>query len=325
MEQFFIRAYAENARGGKAGEPMRFTASTEDVARDGLIIEASAWQLDNYRRNPVFLWAHDYFGQRPPIGRVDAFSEETRLVADVLFDQGDAFAREIERKYHEGFLSAVSVGWRTLEFAPAENPKVYGIVKRADLLDISAVPVPSDPKALKEREARALKDLRNEFDKLIQDGAADAPARGEFDLSWEAAAYQMVRLLLAAPQIATESDAARKLWLGQYRQIEKQYRKLGKTTPEVVSVDFKALDANALRGLLLENEGELFAELFDLRAGAVLSARNRGDLENAVTLIQGVLKRAKKEEESADDEASPRGEALTHLREVMDTLNKIAM
>jgi hypothetical protein len=36
------------------------------------------------------------------------------------------------------------------------------------------------------------------------------------------------------------------------------------------------------------------------RVGAVLNARNRGDLEEAVRLINGVLERAKKEEENGE-------------------------
>ena len=46
---------------------LRFIGSNEARDRDGDIILASGWELDNYKKNPVFLWAHDY--TIPPIGR----------------------------------------------------------------------------------------------------------------------------------------------------------------------------------------------------------------------------------------------------------------
>jgi hypothetical protein len=46
---------------------MAFVISTDEVDRHGDVIQAQGWQLDAYRNNPVFLWAHDY--SRPVIGR----------------------------------------------------------------------------------------------------------------------------------------------------------------------------------------------------------------------------------------------------------------
>ena len=36
--------------------------------RDGELIEASAWDLDNYRKNPVLCLSHDL--TKPPIGKI---------------------------------------------------------------------------------------------------------------------------------------------------------------------------------------------------------------------------------------------------------------
>lgn len=153
-----LRAICERSV-GKPGEPIRFVASTENLGRDGMVIEQRGWKLDNYRANPVVLWAHDYRGEHLPIGRtVDLVTPGRTLVSDVVFDQDDEFAVAIERKYRAGFLNTVSVGWDILDFAPgrgSEPPRVTG----ADLLDISAVPVPGDPHALMERQRRALAEL----------------------------------------------------------------------------------------------------------------------------------------------------------------------
>ena len=147
MQTIYMRAYREEPAEGqeqpKAGQPLRFIASTENMARDGMTIRADAWQLDNYRKNPVVLWAHDYTS--PPIGRADVTQEEGALVASVTFDQGDELAKSIERKYREGFLHSVSVGWET-----KQNKGTT--ITRAELLDVSAVPVPGDPDALIQRQ-----------------------------------------------------------------------------------------------------------------------------------------------------------------------------
>jgi hypothetical protein len=132
---------------GKPGDPLRFVASTEDVARDGLVIEAGGWDLQNYRKNPVFLWGHDMLGSRPPIGKADVTIADKRLLADIVFDQDDAFARQIESKYRNGFLNAVSVSWDTKRMEPGNPPRVT----KAELLEISGVPVPADPGALAQR------------------------------------------------------------------------------------------------------------------------------------------------------------------------------
>ncbi len=184
MAPQFLRAYCERAADtakAEPGTPIRFIASTENVARDGMVIESSGWDLENFQRNPVFLWAHDMMGARPPIGRVDkVFTKSKQLVADVTFDQGDDFARSVESKYRNGFLSAVSVSWDTREFAPPKAAGAAPRITKAELLEISAVPVPSDPGALAQRQARALRDLADELEELSEadDGLPDPHNRG---------------------------------------------------------------------------------------------------------------------------------------------------
>ncbi len=44
-----------------------FTASNEEIDRDGEIIEAKGWDLKNFKKNPVIIYAHDY--RTLPIGK----------------------------------------------------------------------------------------------------------------------------------------------------------------------------------------------------------------------------------------------------------------
>ncbi len=164
MTKQFIRAFRATEQPAGDDGPIRFVASTEGVKRDGLEISAAGWQLDNYRKNPVFLWAHDYMGH-PPIGRAEVAVLGGELIADVTFDRTDPFAAEIERKYRAGFLNTVSVGWNVLE----QSSNGQQVLKQ-DLLDISAVPVPGDPDALIQRQAAAMRAFLDSVTQSEPDG-----------------------------------------------------------------------------------------------------------------------------------------------------------
>lgn len=169
-QMHYGRAFADADRGWAdepAGSPVPFVASTMGVQRDNLDLRASGWKLDNFRRNSVFLWCHDYRSE--PLGNVRAFTDIDRLRSDVLFDQEDDRARRIESKYRRGFLNAVSVGW---DFVDAEGRQMEWWRLSAeqmrdeafyDLLELSGVPVPADPNALALRQRTALRALGTEL------------------------------------------------------------------------------------------------------------------------------------------------------------------
>ena len=150
VDQSF-RGYMTRA---EADGVLTFTAVTAGVKRDGLEIDLAGLSTDNFMRNPVFLWVHDYWGNTMPIGKVTSLSKETdALVVSVTFDMADPFAAEVHRKYVERFLNAVSIGWDTL--ASDGNR-----ITESDLLDISAVPVPGDEDALIHRAEAYARTLR---------------------------------------------------------------------------------------------------------------------------------------------------------------------
>lgn len=181
MTTQYTRALAE-ARQGQAGDPITFIASTPGVKRDGLDLRASGWRLDTFRQNPVFQWAHS--PTAPPLGRVTPVAAEV-LRSEVLFDQEDTFARQIESKYRRGFLNAVSVSWN---FVDRDGQPIIGwrmSVEQLrdeafyDMTELSGVPVPADPDALMERQRSALRHLGRELVDLFDeqehpDGEVDA-------------------------------------------------------------------------------------------------------------------------------------------------------
>jgi HK97 family phage prohead protease len=134
-----LRAYLVRA---DATGPITFLASSPAPARDGFAIPVKAWDLGTYRRNPVLLWSHGW--SAPPIGKVTELrATERGLVGSAVFDQKDAFARQIESKVRAGFLNAVSVGFDIHGFEPDGKT-----VTQAELLDISIVSIPADANAL---------------------------------------------------------------------------------------------------------------------------------------------------------------------------------
>lgn len=135
--------------------PIEFVLSHESDDRMGDIIRQDGWDLSNFKRNPVMLWAHDSRGI-PPIGKWTNVRVDKKSLSGVAnFDPDDPFAVSIESKVRRGFLNAVSVGFRPLEMEWRENAEGGDFFrppadfKKNELLETSVVSVPAHPKALR--------------------------------------------------------------------------------------------------------------------------------------------------------------------------------
>ncbi|MEM7211880.1 MAG: hypothetical protein AAF479_08310 [Pseudomonadota bacterium] len=132
---------------------IRFTVSTAARDRDGDIVEPSGWDLSHYRNNPIVLWAHD--SGRPPIGKATSIEVNGgELVADAEFATRETspFADEIFKLYEGGFLSAVSAGFMPTAKEPIldGDGMFTGFRFMSQVLwEFSAVPIPSNPEALR--------------------------------------------------------------------------------------------------------------------------------------------------------------------------------
>lgn len=131
--------------------PMTFVVSSEEVDRHGDVVLAQGWRLESYRRNPVFLWAHDY--SRPVIGRaLSVWSEPGQLLARMEFAPTD-FAREVAALYRSGYQQGVSVGFKPLRYEERRQDRTGAFLGirflEQELLEVSAVPVPANRQALR--------------------------------------------------------------------------------------------------------------------------------------------------------------------------------
>ena len=146
-----VRLRGEAEKAGSDDQAITFVLSTDEVDRHGDVISADGWVLDSYRENPVLLWAHDY--RKPAIGRAaKVWVEPHRLLAKMEFAP-TSFAQEVATLYRSGFQWGVSVGFKPLRYEERRDEKTGAFLGlrflEQELLEVSAVPVPSNRSALR--------------------------------------------------------------------------------------------------------------------------------------------------------------------------------
>jgi HK97 family phage prohead protease len=170
----------------KASDDMSltFTISTGMKDRDGDIVAPEGIQANEFAANPVMLWSHDY--QSLPVARsVQLWKDANGIKAKAQFQPDSNYhdsysgirGSMVYRMYKTGFLNAVSVGFNPLESERLEKKGPNGQhgthFKRWELLEFSAVPVPSNTAALVDRSAQKA------FTKALKGWAEDAKQRCE--------------------------------------------------------------------------------------------------------------------------------------------------
>lgn len=177
-----------------ASEPrtLLITGSTESVDRDGDVIECSGWRLENYLKNPVVLWAHDY--SRPPVAmakQVFVDQRAKKLSFKLYFPRIDElgspgappsdhalFVDTLYNMYRASMLNASSVGFRGLKSAPREDDADKPMWARGvrfteqELVELSLVPVPANAEALV--QARSFKGLNPKGLELVEKAIEEA-------------------------------------------------------------------------------------------------------------------------------------------------------
>lgn len=153
--------YVDRAN-SRDGGPLRVILATEGRKADGIDLRMAGADLDRFRNNPVLGYGHHYDGRDSlPIGRVIPNSlraDNGSLVGDLEFDQADEFARTVQRKMLDGYLSAVSIGFAVSEWDGDGDYRYGGVAKRWELTELSVVPIPMDADAIV-TAGRALSDL----------------------------------------------------------------------------------------------------------------------------------------------------------------------
>jgi len=128
---------------------IEFVLTSKTVDRDSEVVLPKGVDITNFRKNPVFLWAHDR--TLPPIGKVlvnTINKTEQQMTATVEFDLKDPFSALIFSKYQNGYLNAGSIGFKPKKIAAPILDQQRGVTyEEIELLEFSGVPIPSNPEA----------------------------------------------------------------------------------------------------------------------------------------------------------------------------------
>jgi len=117
------------------------TSAVQD--RHGEVVSVEGWDMKNFKKNPVLLWAHDH--TIPAIGvakniKVDGVGKKARVLFEPVFHDLTDQAKALKQMVEDKIINSFSVGFRPLEMEGDTYTK-------QELLEISLVNVPANPEA----------------------------------------------------------------------------------------------------------------------------------------------------------------------------------
>lgn len=139
-------------------DPLVYVMSDETVDRMGDVIEAKGWQLDNFAKNPVALFAHRH-------DFVIGHWTDVKVAGGKLIGRLNLLPKGISERLDEviaaveaGILRAVSVGF-TADREKTEQNNTGGYrFGSVELMECSLVSVPANPNALQMAKSLNLSD-----------------------------------------------------------------------------------------------------------------------------------------------------------------------
>lgn len=131
-------------KGEDSDRKFRVVASTEDTDRSWEVIKLSAWDWENYMKNPVIIANHDYQIENIVGKATKIWVEDGKLIIEGVFSKSNPLGVLLADLYDEGMVKSVSVG-----FIPKQRKEDNRrIITSAELLELSFVAVPCNPNAL---------------------------------------------------------------------------------------------------------------------------------------------------------------------------------
>jgi HK97 family phage prohead protease len=241
---------------------LTIVASTGERDRVNEEIPPSEWKLDNYNKNPVIMWAHNY-GQPPVAKALWTKADKTGLKQKIQFAK-TAFAQDIFELYKGGFLNAFSVGFRA-----ERDEKDQNIFRDAELLEVSCVPVPCNASALAERSL-----AYKAFEPKIKTPEAVDIMKKVFEVKAEE---------VIEPELEVELE------------IEEPVKA---TATELEKDIMKELEDCKAENEVLKRS---FDELLALKEGRVLSTKNRELIGKCVTMLKELMDATEPEERNIQE------------------------
>jgi HK97 family phage prohead protease len=225
MNKTYLKGYIKKAQDTELYE---FIASTASVDRQGDSIDQSGWELDNYLKNPVILFAHNY-SELPIAKAVEVINAGSSLIIKIQFasEEANPKAQQIKKLVDEGILNTTSVGF-------IQKERNGNIITRAELLEVSIVPVPANQDALR----LAYKGLDADIVKEFEDYLAVPQDNEEEDEE------------VVTPEAPTEEETVEKAG----RVISSKNRKLLESTRDALKTSLSEIEKLLAEGVATTEE-----------------------------------------------------------------------
>lgn len=241
---------------------VRFVISDESKDRHNSIVPVDAWDLENFRENPIAGWGHDVYGfwSAPDpdniIGSWDVWTENNELLGDLTFEDAETNpkADKLFRKVRNGTLNAVSVGFlpKKQHEGDKEKDEEEGVTYYDDveLIEASLVVIGSNPRArkkalengdipelaeelveeLKKLVGTALGDKLNEddFEKLTIKGLLATLHGGDADEVMDAD----TKIKIKGEDLVSEFDSGQERNKPTQEELQEHYKRLAKLLEE---------------------------------------------------------------------------------------------
>lgn len=127
-------------------------AATQEVDRMGDVMQITGAELENFRRNPQYIWMHGLTSEPihtiGRIVRVVQTNDALYALAEYAPEGSSALADKVFALDANGYLPANSIGFRPIEWTPNDLGG-YTFMKW-ELLEISKVELPANPSAIDE-------------------------------------------------------------------------------------------------------------------------------------------------------------------------------
>lgn len=164
------------------GVSHEFIISDASEDRYGTVIPVDAWDLSNYKKNPIVAYQHEtggyYNDPDTIIGRGEVWKEDGKLIGRVIYEPANInpLAEKIRKKVEFGTLSSTSVGflghdghWGNEE--RGEDPDLF-YFDRVELIEFSIVNIPANPNAIKRAFAEHIEDINHHIKNIAPEDPA---------------------------------------------------------------------------------------------------------------------------------------------------------
>ncbi|MDY0144047.1 MAG: HK97 family phage prohead protease [Bacteroidales bacterium] len=287
-----------------------YTAVISGIKTDryGDTVNPEGWDLKNFKKNPVLLWAHDH--KIPTVGNATKVWVEGKELMMKFKFAPTPFAQELKMLVDERFLKAFSVGFMAKDYK--FNDAGVDFLAQ-ELLECSFVNVPAYAEALMKSVGANSEKYKN----FIKDS--------EGTMNWDGIKKSDYRENLLKEK--NGSLAIKEIQINTVdKKVEIEYfdgkKEVKDATDEFidgVKNIYVAKEDQEEKVIFSKSEFENFKKDLEVKAGKVLSKKNRDLIKSAIGAIEEVLTPlrdlldATTDEKSTDDEPEENGDLTKTL------------